>query len=168
VIRPVTAGDAEELVALYRANREFLAPFEPARDERFYTLAGTQERLAQFQREATIGAGWRFVIVDDGSIAGVASVVDVTRGALQLANVGYWVDRERNGRGLAAAAVAEIVSLAFGELGLHRLEASTLPDNTASQRVLEKNGFERYGLARKLLLIGGQWRDHVLFERLAF
>jgi ribosomal-protein-alanine N-acetyltransferase len=167
VIRPVTVDDAEELSALYRANREFLAPFEPARDERFYTFEGTRERLVQFQRDAGVGAGWRFVIVDDGSIAGVVSVVDVIRGALQLANVGYWVDRERNGRGLAGAAVAEVVSLAFGELGLHRLEAGTLPENAKSQRVLEKNGFERYGFAHKLLLIGGEWRDHVLFERLA-
>jgi ribosomal-protein-alanine N-acetyltransferase len=33
--------------------------------------------------------------------------------------------------------------------------------------VLEKNGFERFGFARKLLLLGGEWRDHVLFERVA-
>ena len=38
--------------------------------------------------------------------------------------------------------------------------------NAASCRVLEKNGFERYGLAKRFLLIAGEWRDHVLFERL--
>ena len=53
------------------------------------------------------------------------------------------------------------------QVGLHRVEAGTLPDNLASQRVLEKNGFERFGFARKLLLLGGEWRDHVLFERVA-
>jgi ribosomal-protein-alanine N-acetyltransferase len=40
-----------------------------------------------------------------------------------------------------------------------------LPDNVPSQRVLEKNGFARFGYARELLLIAGQWRDHVLYER---
>ena len=55
----------------------------------------------------------------------------------------------------------------IAELGLHRLEAGTLPDNYASQRVLQKNGFERFGLARRLLLIDGTWQDHVLFERLS-
>jgi ribosomal-protein-alanine N-acetyltransferase len=167
VIRPVTVADAKEIAALYRENRTFLAPFEPARGERFYTLEGTRERLVQFERDAAAGAGWRFVIVDDGSIAGVINLVDVVRGPMQLANIGYWVDCARNGRGLAAAAVAEVVLLAFGELGLHRVEAGTLPDNRASQRVLEKNGFERFGLAHKLLLIGGEWRDHILFERVA-
>jgi ribosomal-protein-alanine N-acetyltransferase len=63
--------------------------------------------------------------------------------------------------------VAALVEIAFGELELHRLEAGTLVDNFGSQRVLEKNGFERYGLARRFLLIGGEWYDHVLFERIA-
>jgi len=60
-----------------------------------------------------------------------------------------------------------VVEFAFGELGLHRLEAGTLPDNFASQRVLEKNGFERFGYAHRLLLVQDEWRDHVLFERVA-
>jgi ribosomal-protein-alanine N-acetyltransferase len=85
----------------------------------------------------------------------------------QSANVGYWVDRGRNGRGLATRAVAEIVEIAFGETGLHRLEAATRVDNVASQRVLEKNGFERIGIARGYLLIDGEWRDHILFQRVA-
>jgi ribosomal-protein-alanine N-acetyltransferase len=60
-----------------------------------------------------------------------------------------------------------MVGEAFGELGLHRLEAGTLVDNAASRRVLEKNGFEHIGLARRYLHIGGDWRDHLLFQRVA-
>jgi [ribosomal protein S5]-alanine N-acetyltransferase len=166
VIRPVTVDDAEELCALYRANRDFLVPFEPTREESFYTVQGQRDRLEHHVQDAAAGDGWRFAIMDDGAIAGTINVGDVIRGPLQLANIGYFVDRPRNGRGLATGAVADVVDFAFGELGLHRLEAGTLPDNFASQRVLEKNGFERYGLARRLLLIGGTWYDHVLFELL--
>jgi ribosomal-protein-alanine N-acetyltransferase len=71
------------------------------------------------------------------------------------------------GRGLATGAVAEVVGIAFGELGLHRLEAATLVDNRPSQRVLEKNRFDRIGLARRYLEIAGEWRDHLLFQRTA-
>ena len=81
--------------------------------------------------------------------------------------IGYWVDAARNGRGLATTAVGDILRFAFGELSLHRVEAATLVDNLASQRVLAKNGFERIGIARRFLRIGGDWRDHVLFQRLA-
>jgi ribosomal-protein-alanine N-acetyltransferase len=83
------------------------------------------------------------------------------------ANLGYWVAERANGRGFATKAVGELVPIAFGELVLHRLEAGTLVDNVASQRVLEKNGFEQFGIARGYLHIGGQWRDHVLFQLLA-
>jgi ribosomal-protein-alanine N-acetyltransferase len=167
VIRPVTPADAEELSALYRENRDFLAPFEPARSDDFYTVQGQRERLEQLANDAAAGAGWRFSIVDGGAIVGTINVSDVIRGPMQVANVGYWVAREHNGRGLATRAVADVIEFAFGEAALHRLEAGTLPDNLASQRVLEKNGFERFGFAHKLLLIGGEWTDHVLFERLA-
>jgi ribosomal-protein-alanine N-acetyltransferase len=88
-------------------------------------------------------------------------------GFFRSANVGYWVARDRQNRGLATSAVADVVRHAFDELELHRVEAGTLVDNIASQRVLEKNGFTRIGVARKYLLIAGVWRDHVLFERIA-
>jgi len=152
-IRPLTAADADELEAARAANEAFLAPFSPPRPDG--SSAPEQP------------GAWRFAIVDDGAIVGTISLTNVVRGALQSANVGYWVDKSHNGRGLATAAVAEVVAIAFGELGLHRLEAGTLVDNLASQRVLEKNGFERIGLARRYLHIGGDWRDHVLFQRTA-
>jgi ribosomal-protein-alanine N-acetyltransferase len=57
-----------------------------------------------------------------------------------------------------------MLRLAFGELHLHRVEAGTLVHNAASQRVLERNGFVRYGLAPQYLRIAGRWQDHVLFQ----
>ena len=145
MIRLLTPDDAEELAGLYATNREFLTPFEPDRTDEFFTTG--------FQRQRIEAAGedhWRWAIVDGGRIAGTVVLADVLRGALQLGNVGYWVD---------------VVEFAVGEAGLHRLEAGTLVDNHASQRVLVKNEFERFGLARKLLKVNGEWRDHVLFER---
>jgi len=159
VIRELTAADADELAALYAANRDFLEPFEPDRGDAWFTAAGQRERLAHPL------AGWRFAILDGNAIAGTISVSDVVRGAFHSAHVGYWVDGARNGRGLATRAVADVVRFAFSRGRLHRLQAATLVDNHASQRVLEKNEFERIGLARRYLHIGGDWRDHILFER---
>jgi [ribosomal protein S5]-alanine N-acetyltransferase len=159
VIRPLVPADAEELAEVYRTNREFLRPFEPTRSEEFFT--------AEVQRQRIERAGddrWRWAIEDEGRIVGVITLGDVLRESLQLANVGYFVAQRYNGRGLATRAVADVVRFAFGDAGLHRLEAGTLPENHASQRVLEKNGFARYGLARGLLVIDDVWRDHVLFE----
>jgi ribosomal-protein-alanine N-acetyltransferase len=160
VIRPLVEADAQSMLDLQLANRDFFAPFEPQRPGNFFTLEGQREWLAAPER-------LRWVILDDGVPAGFVGISNIVRGPLQSAILSYWVDQGRNGRGLASAAVAEVVTYAFGELDLHRLEAGTLVDNIASQRVLEKNGFERVGLARRYLLIGGEWRDHVLFQRVA-
>ena len=160
MIRPLTADDADELAALLVENRAFLAPFEPDRGVRFYTVEGQLERL---DREDKHG----FAILDGDRIAGTVALSNVVRGPLQSANLGYWVAERANGRGLATKAVGELLPIAFGELGLHRLEAGTLVDNLASRRVLEKNGFEQIGIARDYLHIRGAWRDHMLFQRLA-
>ena len=47
--------------------------------------------------------------------------------------------------------------------GLHRVQAGVMPRNTASIRVVEKNGFRFEGLARNYLQINGVWEDHILY-----
>jgi ribosomal-protein-alanine N-acetyltransferase len=109
----------------------------------------------------------RFAIVEDGELAGMASITGVVRGGIQSAMVSYFVDEKRAGRGLGTAAVRELVAVAFGQLALHRVEAGTAVANVASHRVLERNGFTRVGLLRRHLLLQGEWVDHFLWERLA-
>jgi [ribosomal protein S5]-alanine N-acetyltransferase len=162
-IRPLLPGDAEELAPLYLVNREFLAANEPDRPPDFFTAEGQRQRIA---RRAEDGFH-QFAILDRGAIAGTINVFHIVREQLQCGTIGYWVDRERNGRGLATTAVEEVVAYMFGELDLHRTEAATLVENVASQRVLEKAGFERIGLARSFLRIDGEWRDFFLFQRVA-
>jgi ribosomal-protein-alanine N-acetyltransferase len=166
-IRAATAADAGELAALYAAQRVFLRPFEPDRGDAFYTPGGQRARLADFERRRTADAAYPFVIVDDGVAAGMAVLSNVVRGSFQSANLGYWVAQERNGRGVATAAIALVLHEAFGSLRLHRIEAGTLVDNTGSQRVLLKNRFRPIGLAHAYLRIAGTWRDHVLFAKTA-
>jgi ribosomal-protein-alanine N-acetyltransferase len=167
-IRPIRLKDAEALARLYRRNRDFLRPFEPDRPAAFLSVHGQLERARTAIAAAEQGRLWRFVILDGSQeIAGTIGIENVIRGPAQTANLAYWVDRSRSGRGLATEAVGAVVREAFGPLGLHRLEAGTLVDNHASRRVLEKNDFELIGLARRYLHIGGAWRDHLLFQRVA-
>ena len=161
-LRPVRPEDGEELAALYAANRDFLAPYEPVRPPEFFTADGQRDRLARQLADDT----HPFAILDDDEIAGTINLFHIVRESLQSGTIGYWVDGRRNGRGLATGAIGEILSYAFGDLELHRVEAATLVDNVSSQRVLEKNGFERIGLARRFLRINDEWRDFLLFQRL--
>jgi ribosomal-protein-alanine N-acetyltransferase len=167
VTRPLTLDDAPALAALLNDSREFFAPWDPLRDESFFTAEGQREVLSALLGRKALGLMLPQVIVNEhGAVAGRITLDSITRGAYQSCGMGYWVAPADNGRGLATAAVAEVVRIAFDELGLHRVEAGTLLHNARSQRVLEKNGFTRYGVAPAMLNIAGQWQDHVMFQRL--
>jgi ribosomal-protein-alanine N-acetyltransferase len=166
-VRLARIEDAGPLAALYRDNREHLAPFEPDRDEAFFTEAGQAARLEALLAEQEQGRAYPYLIEVDGSPAGRVTVTNVARGAFRSGSLGYWVAADRTGRGVATAAVVEVLGQCFTRHGLHRLEAGTLVDNHASQAVLRRTGFTLIGRAPGYLLIGGQWRDHLLFQRLA-
>ncbi|MDI6097717.1 GNAT family N-acetyltransferase [Actinoplanes sp. NEAU-A12] len=163
-IRLISPADAEELAALLRANREHLEPWDPERDESYYTAAGQWQIISDLMRA---GNALPHAIVEDGRIIGRVNLSNVVHGAFQSANLGYWVAADVAGRGVASAAVAAVVEAAFTTYGLHRVEAGTLLHNVRSQRVLERNGFERFGMAQRYLRIAGDWQDHYLYQLLA-
>ena len=167
-LRSIRIEDATELAELYAAQRAFLAPFDPIRADSFYTVEGQRADIGQALAHSAAGLRYRYVIVGDGRMVGSLGISNVIRVPhFSSANLGYFVAQEANGMGVATRAVRLALEQAFGPIGLHRLEAGTLVDNIASQRVLEKNGFERIGIARDYLRIAGRWRDHVLFQRVA-
>ncbi|HEY3407000.1 MAG TPA: GNAT family protein [Propionicimonas sp.] len=167
-LRPLHIRDAERLAELVVRSRAFLEPWEPVRPESYFTVAGQRAAVAQSLKSASSGLMEPFVILDDdGEVVGRINLNNIVRGPFQSASMGYWLDQQATGRGLATLAAGELVALAFGGLGLHRVEAGTLPNNLASQAVLKRNGFEQFGYAPRYLAIAGVYSDHLLFQRLA-
>jgi [ribosomal protein S5]-alanine N-acetyltransferase len=164
-IRPLAVTDARTLAQLYSENRAFLAPLEPLRPDAFYTFEGQRRHIAQLTDRRSTGSAYPFVILAGGNLVGAINLSNVVRGAFQSCNVGYWVAKEHNGHGYATVALGLLCARAFGDLGLHRIEAGTLLHNVASQRVIEKNGFTRIGVAPRYLQIAGEWSDHILFQK---
>jgi [ribosomal protein S5]-alanine N-acetyltransferase len=164
-IRELTADDASTLADAYRRNRQHLAPWDPRRDEYFYTDEGQAAAIAGQLEAARNGlvAGW--VLTHGDRIVGRVNLNNIVMGVLRSGAIGYWVDAEHIGRGLATGAV-EFACAEAQRRGLHRVEASTLVHNTASQGVLVKCGFELYGLAPRFLFIAGSWQGHRLYQRI--
>jgi ribosomal-protein-alanine N-acetyltransferase len=164
--RPLEPGDAPVLADLVARNRDFLAPWEPVRPEAYFTLEGQVDVIAESLERYADGTQVPRVILDEsGAVVGRINLNNIVRGAFRSASVGYWVAQEAGGRGLAAAAVADMVAVGFELEGLHRLEAGTVPENLRSQSVLRRNGFEQFGYAPRYLSIAGRWQDHLLFQR---
>lgn len=163
--RLIGVDDAPAITELVCRNRHFLAPWEPAKDDSYYTVE-EQRALIWAALDRTVrGRMLAHVILDaDGAVQGRVNLNNIVRGAFQSCNLGYWLAESATGQGLATKAVASVRRIAFGRLGLHRIEAGTLERNVRSQRVLERNGFERFGLAPRYLRIDGRWQDHILFQ----
>lgn len=167
-IRVVRPSDAERLSVAYQLNREHLAPWEPRRNEEFFTAAGQAASIESKLALFIAGSDVPWLLLDAGCVVGVMTLSGIVRGPFLSAHIGYWVDKQYVGRGVGSAAVAYAVDVARTELGLHRLQAATLPHNAASQKILMRSGFEGIGLAPAYLKIAGAWQDHFLYQRILF
>jgi ribosomal-protein-alanine N-acetyltransferase len=164
VLEPLRADHVSAVLAYYVRNRAHLEPWEPKRDESFYTLSGQEAQVARSITEAQQDFGATFVAFERGSaeITAIVSLSNIRRRVIQAATIGYSVDANRQGRGYATEAAGAVVRYAFDVLNLHRLETSYHPANERSGRVLRKLGFVVEGYARDHLLINGAWQDSIL------
>lgn len=164
-MQPLREEHAEALLRLRLENREYMQRYEPVRADSYWTLERQRELLQQGEQSLLEGTGYVFGIFqsDTGQLIGRIELSGVARGPFQNASVGYFVDRQQHGRGYATVALAWVKEYAFREAGLHRIQAGVMPWNKPSQRVLEKVGFRREGLAERYLCINGKWEDHILY-----
>jgi len=165
-IRPTEPSDAREQLGLRLANRDHTGPWDPLRDESFYTEAGQRLELDLDQRSWAAGNAYAFAVLDiEGRdrIIGRVALSNVVRGPWQNATLGYWIDKDSVGQGHASRAVRLALAYAFDHVGLHRVQPAIIPRNAASKRVAQKVGFRHEGRALRYLKINGVWEDHDIY-----
>lgn len=165
-IRQLNWTDLEDHLKLRIENRNFLQPFEPQFTDHHYTLAGQREVIRKVMDQWETGASYGFGVYDRDTdqLIGRVNLSNVSRGAWQNCTIGYFLDQECLGKGYMTEAVRLACGFAFQQAGLHRIEASVMPRNTPSIRVLEKVGFQYIGLSKHHLKINGVWEDHHLYS----
>lgn len=82
------------------------------------------------------------------------------------ASAGYVIAPSARGRGLAADALIALTTFAWTLPGLHRMQLFIEPWNTASLRTAERAGYQREGVLRGYMEIGGSRRDMVVWAAL--
>lgn len=133
------------------------------------TPAAFADYLARFgpRRAGARNLGYFAVRRGDGAIAGVVNLSEIVRGAFESAYVGYYALAPHAGAGHMTEAMLLALDAAFGDLGLHRVEANVQPVNARSLALVARLGFAREGYSRRYVKVGGRWRDHVRFAILA-
>ena len=163
IVEPLGPSRAREVLEFLVRNREAFAPWEPVRDDSFFTLERQRALLMDAASALRQGTRLQFWMVerDSGAVVGAVNFFNVVRQAFLSCLVGFKTDAGRQGRGYMTEALGAAVRYVFDDQGLHRVEANVMPSNAASLRVLDKLGFEPEGLARRYLRIGGVWEDHL-------
>jgi [ribosomal protein S5]-alanine N-acetyltransferase len=165
-LRLLTPENSKELLEYYIRNREYLRCFEPSRDESFYTLEVQKRDLIENYKQFLNGNCVNLGIFKDGRFIGKIRISNIVIGIFKNAFVGYSMDKSEQGNGYMKEALSLVLDYAFNDLGLHRIEATTLVDNVKSQAVLLACGFREIGISEKYLFINGEWRDHKVFYKI--
>lgn len=105
-----------------------------------------------------------FAVVCDGLLAGAVGVFTRTDIYRCTAELGYWIGEPFWGRGVASEAVRLVTETAFArDPALVRIFAEVYAHNTASQRVLEKNGFVLESRRRNAYIKNGRLGDDTVW-----
>src|SRR5580693_7764182 len=149
-------------------SREFLTPWEPVWADDELTRGAFRRRIKRYQKETRLDSAYVFFVLreSDDTLMGGCTLSNVRRGVTQCCALGYWIGARFARQGYMFDAVRALVPFVFGTLGLHRIEAACLPENHASRNLLTKAGFREEGLAKRYLLINGEWSDHILYALL--
>ncbi|HEX4062119.1 MAG TPA: GNAT family protein [Streptosporangiaceae bacterium] len=154
-LRPITAADEAEFTRLVRESARLHHPWMELPDN----PGDFRDYVARFEPPAD-KIGLNVCARDTGALVGGVNMNNVVHGRFQNSALGYWAFANGVGRGYLTEGLRLVIRYAFGELGLHRLEANIQPGNEASIRLVKRNGFRYEGTSPDYLFINGAWRDH--------
>ena len=164
-IKLLAPEHAQNLLDYYIRNKKHLEPFEPLRDNSFYTYEVQKNILSDSYRQFLNGTAVDLGIFKDDYLIGKLKLSNIVYGIFKSGILGYSIDKDEQGKGYMKEAVNLVVNYAFEDLDLHRVEASALVDNEPSKHVLIGCGFKELGINKKYLYINGGWKDHITYYK---
>jgi len=159
-LRELRQSDAASLCALLTAEEvtRFISP-PPS------TVEGFERFIAWTHRQRAAGQYVCFAVVPDGSdtAVGLFQVRQLEPG-FGTAEWGFAIGSPYWGSGLFSEGAKLVVDFAFGEIGVHRLEARAAVKNGRGNGALQKLGAVKEGVLRKSFFRNGQYLDQVLWS----
>jgi [ribosomal protein S5]-alanine N-acetyltransferase len=154
-VRPPTESDCAAFIAAVKRSRALHCPWVAKK-------ATTKLQFEKYLNRYSSGAHYSFLVVQCATkeIVGVINANDIVRGSFQSASLGYYAFSPHVRQGLMHEGMMLVLKEAFSKLKLHRLEANIQPANLASIALVKKCGFVREGISRRMLKVGGKWKDH--------
>lgn len=139
--------DAEAVFLLTDTNREYLRewlPWVDATTTKEDTQKYIEEQLIEFENKTATDFG----VCYEGEWVGSAGFHTI-KNENRWAEIGYWLAKEHEGKGIMTECVKVLIKYGFDELNLHRIQIACDARNIKSKAIPERLGFKQEGVLRQ-------------------
>jgi ribosomal-protein-serine acetyltransferase len=164
-LHSVADKDAEEILEIVRRNYQHLRPFLHwvTRD---YSLESAREFIGQTQKAVVENTSRTFCIFYHEKIVGVIGFVKFDWTSRRT-EIGYWIDKDYEGKGVITESCKALINYAFAELGMNRIEIRCATENIKSRAIPERLNFKLEGVLRQFLWRHTRFFDMAVYSMLA-
>lgn len=139
-------SDSENIKRIELANKDYLDPWR--------TIPANMD-----SSESKI-----FTVRHDSKIVGQVILFNFQiHDNLKSCSISYWIESSMSGKNIGTSAVQLVIEHAFSELGVHEVDATIQPENTASIRVIEKLKYHNRDMIGEGKVIGDRWQNFTLY-----
>lgn len=169
ILRLPIIADYEKWVVLRKKSEDFLNKWEPEKDSNYYSKNLFNKRVKWAKKNFYLKSVIHFFIFlrSNHQLVGSITLDNIRYGPSQSATLGYWLGKEFSKKGIMTEGLKSLIIYANESVGISRIEAATLPNNTASRRLLEKCNFKYEGVGQYYLKIKGKWQHHILYANIS-
>ena len=161
LLRRVSVDDADEMFAL-RGDPEAMKfvprPLAKSREDALAHIAMIDSKI-----EDNTGINWAITLKGNPKFIGIIGHYRI-QPENHRAEIGYMLLPEYHGKGIATEAIKAALEYGFEDMNLHSIEAVIDPENIASEKVLQKNGFVKEAHILENELYDGKFWDTVIYS----
>lgn len=160
LLRAFEVHEFQQLFDTIHASRQHLTPWlnwvaKTTRAE--HSLEFIQQAQQQRHNQEALALG----IFYDNVIVGGIGMHDWNQ-QTGIAQIGYWISKDYEGKGIVKASVRGLVEYLFVTIGLNKIEIHFVPANKRSAAIAEQLGFRVEGVLRQRVLRNGRVEDLVV------
>lgn len=161
ILRRVVKEDVSEIFAL-RSDPEVMKyiprPLLKTEEEALEHIALIDEKI-----DSNEGINWAITQKENPKLIGIIGHYRLKPEHLR-SEIGYMLHPAHQGKGIVSEAIKEVVNYGFEVMKLHSIEAIIDPENCASEKVLQKNGFVKEAHFKENEFYEGRFLDTVIYS----
>ncbi|MDI2588825.1 GNAT family N-acetyltransferase [Psychrobacillus sp. NEAU-3TGS] len=161
ILRKVSIDDAKDMYT-YLSDQDVVKPMglEP-----FETVEDVWDEIKWYQSiyEKGTGIRWGITLKDSNKVIGSCGFLN-RHPKHYRTEIGYELSSDYWGQGIASEALKAVSKYGFEHFQLERIEALIELTNIPSQKLVEKQGFQREGLLRHYEFANGKFEDLYMYS----